>query len=126
VKKSFVIAMMLMALTSGVAGAASESNTDQPKLIKTETLLTFLESAMKNACEQPDSPFACYSKDLKTCKAALKKTQTACIGKMRRTMPVEIDLNHSQPMRKQFTQCVIENFVAALGPENLQTNKCRK
>ena len=127
VKNQFTTYMVVLLLIFPFTAARSDNGgNSKPKIVTTATFLTFLESAMSNACEDPGSPFSCYSKDLNSCKAALEKTKSECISQLRTTLPQEIDLNNADHIKEQFGRCTVDNFISGLGPENLQMGKCKK
>ena len=97
-----------------------------PKVINTETFLVILETAMKDACDKPDSPFACASKDLARCRIALEITTRQCLGKLRNSLPKEFDLNNNEQAKMIFARCTMDNFIPAMGAENIDMKKCKK
>ncbi|MGE3565998.1 MAG: hypothetical protein AB7J73_08790 [Gammaproteobacteria bacterium] len=118
--------MLILLALAGAFGAGAVADDRPPKIIGTDAFLVLLEAKMREACDEPGSPFACMSKDLKHCRAALELTIPACVEELRNTLPAEIDLANNGEAKQIFVRCTMDKYLPALGPENINVNGCKK
>ncbi|HIF52092.1 MAG TPA: hypothetical protein EYQ42_11310 [Thiotrichaceae bacterium] len=105
-------------------GGFAIADTLPEEMMSKEAFLEITETVMHDACDSPDSPFHCMSKDLHLCRVALDTATENCMEVLRGFLPNEIDLNTREASKSGFGNCIDSQFHQEMGAENIDISRC--
>jgi hypothetical protein len=92
--------------------------------ISRDVFLTLIKSSLNNACEDPQSPYACMVKSPDTCRRNLPVAIDRCERKMKDQLPAEIKPEETRQSSTQVARCIVDDYILLAGSANLDPNKC--
>lgn len=92
--------------------------------MKRDVFLVLMKSSLNNACDNPQSPYACMVRNVETCRKNLPIAVDQCEKKMKDQLPVEINSDESRQWSTQVARCIVDDYVLLAGAANLDLTKC--
>jgi len=91
-----------------------------------DQFLSAFGTSLKDACDHPQSPYACVAKTPELCRKNLPIAVDRCRTSLRAEMPELIMAEERRKRSEQAAHCVVDNYLDQLGEENSDVSKCQK
>jgi len=92
--------------------------------MKRDVFFVLMKSSLNNACDNPQSPYACMVKNVETCRKNLPIAVDQCEKKMKGQLPSEIESEESRQWSTQVARCIVDDYILLAGAANLDPSKC--
>jgi hypothetical protein len=89
-----------------------------------DVFLVLVKSSMNSACDNPQSPYACMTKDIEVCRKKLPIALDQCEKKMKAQLPEEIKSEERRQWSNLVARCLLDDYIVLAGAANIDITKC--
>ena len=95
----------------------------QPPM-KRDVYLVLVKSSMSSACDNPQSPYVCMTKNIEVCRKKLPIALDQCEKKMRTQLPEEIKAEERRQWSNLVARCILDDYILLAGAANIDITRC--
>ena len=89
-----------------------------------DAFLNSVGASLKDACDNPQSPYACMAKTPELCRQNVPIAVNRCRASLRGELPETIMSEERRKRSDQAARCIVDNYIDQLGEANIDISKC--